>query len=335
MGCAMLAMVDAEGPAAADALAHAPAWFEQWEESLSRFRPQSELNRLNRGAGEWFAVSETLWQVLRRAQLAERHTRGLVSPVVLDALEAAGYDRSFELLAPPAATNDAPGSGEPPLGSASPDTTRGRAFFTGDIAWDSRRRRVRLPAGMRLDLGGIAKGWAADMAARRLSKAGPALMDAGGDVATCQAASDASGWPIALDNPHPAHSGPLALLVLGRGGVATSGRDYRRWQQGTRAQHHIIDPRNGLPAATDVLCASVAALSAAEAEIAAKVVLILGSRDGLAWVEARPRYAAQLVLDDGRVLQSSRLPGLLWSAPLTAASAGKFQPSSSSTDSPG
>src|SRR6476659_6438452 len=99
MGCQMLAMVDADHKAAQEVLAQVPAWFEQWEDSLSRFRPESELNRFNRSAGQWFSLSETLWQVLRRAQLAERYTRGLVTPVVLDALEAIGYDRSFELIA--------------------------------------------------------------------------------------------------------------------------------------------------------------------------------------------------------------------------------------------
>lgn len=307
MGCQMLAMVDAELQAAQDALAQVPVWFEQWEDSLSRFRPESELNRLNRSAGQWFSLSETLWQVLRRAQLAERYTRGLVTPVVLDALEAIGYDRSFELIAEQGA---APAN----KGSTRPRTilSQQRARDTDAIAYDPKGRRVRMPAGMRLDFGGIAKGWAADMAARRLSKFGPALVDAGGDVATSQSKSDGNGWPIALENSLEPDPEKQTLIVLGGGAVATSGRDYRRWQQDGRMKHHIIDPRTARPAETDVLCASVVGPSAAEAEVAAKVALILGSSAGLAWLDAHREFAGQLVLENGRQLISQRLDTYLW-----------------------
>jgi thiamine biosynthesis lipoprotein ApbE len=72
--------------------------------------------------------------------------------------------------------------------------------------------------------------------------------------------------------------------VIGAGGVATSGRDYRHWQKNGTPQHHIINPRTARPAETDVLSATVLAPSARQAEVAAKVALILGSRAGLAWI---------------------------------------------------
>jgi thiamine biosynthesis lipoprotein len=103
------------------------------------------------------------------------------------------------------------------------------------------------------------------------------------------------------------------LLVLGSGAVATSGTDYRRWRRNGEWQHHIIDPRTGRPAQTDVLSATVVAPAACEAEVAAKVALLLGSRDGLDWLEARPELAGMLILQDGRVLRSSRLEEYLWS----------------------
>ena len=72
--------------------------------------------------------------------------------------------------------------------------------------------------------------------------------------------------------------------------------------------HHILDPRTGRPAETDVLSATVAGPSAVRAEMAAKAALILGSRAGLAWLEARPEMAGLLVLENGHVLRSARLP---------------------------
>ncbi|MEJ2353961.1 MAG: FAD:protein FMN transferase, partial [Anaerolineales bacterium] len=92
------------------------------------------------------------------------------------------------------------------------------------------------------------------------------------------------------------------VLRLGRCGVATSGRNYRRWQRGGAWKHHIIDPRTGEPAATDVLSATVIAPTVLEAEVATKVVLILGSREGLAWLGAKPNYAGLVVLEDGQVV---------------------------------
>jgi hypothetical protein len=76
-------------------------------------------------------------------------------------------------------------------------------------------------------------------------------------------------------------------------------------------QHHIIDPRTGQPAQTDVLSATVVGPDGPSAEMAAKVALIRGSRAGLSWLDARPTLAGLLVLDDGRILRSRRMDAYL------------------------
>ncbi len=132
-------------------------------------------------------------------------------------------------------------------------------------------------------LGGVAKGWAAQQAMRRLKQYGPALVDAGGDIAVSGLKAGGQPWLVGIDDPwHVAEN--LGTLRLGRCGVATSGRDHRRWQQDGRWQHHIIDPRTGEPAVTDVLTATVVAPNVMEAEMAAKVVIDPGQPgwDGLA-----------------------------------------------------
>ena len=96
MGCQMAAIIDADNSRAVAALAQVPGWFEEWEQHLSRFRPGSELNQLNRNAGFAFHVSDVLWQVLQQSLVAAKQSDGLVTPAVLDALDAAGYDKSFE-----------------------------------------------------------------------------------------------------------------------------------------------------------------------------------------------------------------------------------------------
>ncbi len=296
MGCQMLAVVDSDEANAIDALAQVPTWFEEWEASLSRFRPESELNQLNAAPDRAVRVSATLWQVLQESLSAARASAGLVTPAVLDAVQAAGYDRSFELL-------DARESD----GAESMLVADWRA-----IKFDPDAQTVRLPRGVRLDFGGIAKGWAADEAARRLSAYAPALIDAGGDIAVSGAMASGARWPIAVTDPMQPDR-DLALLMIGADAVATSGRDYRRWQHNGKAAHHIIDPRTGQPAVTDVLTATVIAPTTRKAEVAAKVALILGSDQGWRWIEARGELAGLLVLEDGQVIRSQRLDDYVWS----------------------
>jgi thiamine biosynthesis lipoprotein len=299
MGCQMLAALDADGPDAAPRLAQVPGWFADWERRLSRFRDDSELMQLNRHSGGPVHVSDVMWEVLRSALQASQRSHGLVTPTVLAELELAGYDRSFDLLGTFAAPARQP--------ALAPSGDWNAVVLMPGI------RAVQLPPGVQLDLGGIAKGWAADRAARQLGAYGPALIDAGGDIAVSGPRVDGAPWPIGVADPHNP-DGQIDLLMLEAGGVATSGRDYRRWLKGGSWQHHIIDPRSGRPAETDVLSVTVVASSAREAETAAKTVLILGSRDGLDWIEARPSLAALLVLDDRRVLRSSRLEQVRWNA---------------------
>jgi thiamine biosynthesis lipoprotein len=299
MGCQMLAALDVGATTAAERLAEVPGWFAEWEGRLSRFRDDSELAWLNRHAGGPVQVSDILWDVIKTALQAAQRSHGLVTPTLLAELELAGYDRSFDTL-----------DAHVPASSQLPGTPSGD---WNAVALRLGSRSICLPPGVRLDLGGVAKGWAADRAARQLGVHGPALIDAGGDIAVSGPMADGSPWPIGVADPAEI-DGQIELLLLGSGGVATSGRDYRRWRQGGSWQHHIIDPRTGRPAVTDVLSATVVASSAREAEMAAKTALILGSRTGLAWIEARPSLAALLVLEDRQIVRSRRLERFTWQA---------------------
>jgi thiamine biosynthesis lipoprotein len=296
MGCHMLAAMESPFSQVDDLLEGVPSWFEAWEACLSRFRPESELSRLNLSAGQKISVSETLWNVLEASMLAHERSGGLVTPTLLEALIAAGYDRSFE------GVEVKPG----PASSARP-----RTYSAQSIELWPESHSVRLPQGMQLDLGGVAKGWAADQAMQRLQSYGPVLVDAGGDIAS-SGLHDEGPWLVGIENPLDSKA-DLGTLKLGRCGVATSGRDYRRWKQAGEWKHHIIDPRTGEPAETDVLSATIIAPSVLEAEMAAKAVLILGSRFGLEWLDAHPAYAGMLVTENGEVTYGPSFENYLWS----------------------
>lgn len=243
MGTTIELLVEADGLGAQ--LDAAEAEFERLEQIMSRFRPSSELSRLN-CEGALDAASLDLAAVVGLALDARERTDGRFDPTVHDALVASGYDRTFDHV---------PQDG--------PATTG--AVCGGSVEIDG--RRITLAPGVRLDLGGIGKGYAAERAAELLALAGPCLVSAGGDVAV--RGTPASGvWPVAVE-------GGLTL-GLERGGLATSGRDRRRWRRGGDELHHLIDPTTGRPAATDVLRVTAVADDAVAAEVLAKTLFLGG-----------------------------------------------------------
>lgn len=255
--------------------------FEEWERALSRFRPESDLSRLNASAGLRTSVSPLLLRTLNAALDAARATRGVFDPTILLRMIEIGYDRSFETLArqQPAAPDRAPS----PTGG------------WRQIEVNESRRMVRLPPGVGLDFGGIAKGMAVDAALALLEERGltPAMVNAGGDLAVRGTPADAPDWPIAVPGKDEGW-----VIGLERGAVATSGVARRQWRQGDVARHHIIDPRTGEPATSALWSVTAIAGGCAQAEVAAKVAFILGAEAGTRFIESA-RLAALLVGDDG------------------------------------
>lgn len=290
MGTEMLVCVDNGSDQPPAELANVPNWFEEWEQTLSRFRLNSELSRLNRSSGKPVSVSETLWQVFQSALFAEKATGGLATPAVAEAMIEIGYDRDFQLL-----------TGKT-LDSFNP--LRSTVSSLSIITWDEATRSIYLPEGMRLDFGGIAKGWAAEQTVQRLQHLGSALMNCGGDIAMSGALLNGSPWEIGIYKPFNRADGYIyTLYFYSKCGTATSATDRRRWKQGNALRHHIINPQTGLPAVSDVVSATIVAPTAIEAEAFAKAVLILGSAEGLAWLDAIPNVAAFLILENGQTLK--------------------------------
>src|SRR5215472_8445070 len=138
------------------------AWLREVDRRLSRFSAESELSRLNTAGGTWQPASEPLFAVVEQSVAAAEASGGLFDPTILPVLEALGYDRDFKDIA----YQDVSGvAGVSPSRDADEyGTARGS---WREIELDHARRRVRLPLGVRLDFGGIAKGWAADVALDR------------------------------------------------------------------------------------------------------------------------------------------------------------------------
>ncbi len=282
MNTGIAAWLWGEGPVAKRWLSEVESFFGEVEAELSRFRPDSGLSRLNAAAGEGpQPVSEMLQRVLGLALNHAAATGGIFDPAVLAALQAAGYDRSFEQLAPAGSLSVAP-------------LVSGSSWSA--VALNPVLGTVDLPTGMGIDLGGIAKGWAVDQAAAMLAPWGAALVDAGGDI-RATAPPGGKPWPVAVADPF-APDRDLALIQLSEGAVVTSTIGRRQWQAGGILQHHLIDPRTGRPSDSDLHTVTVLGPTAVDAEVAAKVALILGRDAGQSYLESAG-LPALLIARDG------------------------------------
>jgi len=276
---------------AQNALQAVERFFAKSESRLSRFRRDSELSRLNRSAGQPFDASPQLYNLVEQALFWRDRTGGIFDPAILPALVAHGYDRSFTLMAAERAPV-APAVAHPAHRSTTPiDST---AIILGP------GRQIYLPPSMALDLGGIAKGWTAQQAVYRLGMWGPGMVDAGGDIA-CTGRPPGEPWVVSVADPLD-DAQDLAFLDLTGAAVATSSRARRQWMYDGASVHHLIDPRTGAPAQTNVLSATVVAPRLPDAEIHAKTVLILGETQGTAYLSALPKVSALLVMENGRRL---------------------------------
>jgi thiamine biosynthesis lipoprotein len=216
----------------------------------------SELCALNADPRRVVPASPALRRAVAAALLAARRTGGLADPTLLGAVEAAGYRRSRVGVEP--ASLAAALWAAPPRRPASPGTA------WRDVRVDEDAGTVTRPPGVRLDLGGSAKGLAADWAAGRLAPYGRFAVDCGGDVR--------------LGGAHEVRvRGTAETLQISDGAVATSGLARRIWRlpDGTFA-HHLIDPATGTPAWTGLVAATALAPTALEAEALAKAALLSG-----------------------------------------------------------
>jgi thiamine biosynthesis lipoprotein len=249
-------------------------WFEEVEAVASRFRPDSELSRINGDPSSSVPVSDLMHDLLVAATVARLTTGGLVDIGVGATVEDWGYDRTFpevrDLERPPATAR--PGM------------------------WDLRDRSLWRTPGTKIDFGGVAKGWACD----RAVEAGLAeVVSAGGDMR--------SAHPDTVASIEDGGGDSVVRVHVGQGGLATSSISKRRWKVAGSEVSHLVDPRTMRPVRTPVVSASVLANTAAQAEAGAKAVLLQGD-DGLSWAaDVDWIRAAVVIWSDGSVYGT---PGL-------------------------
>jgi FAD:protein FMN transferase len=269
------------------------------EARFSRFLPSSELSGLNRSAGQWFQASPEMFEIIQEAMDLYVLTDGLFDPSIMNALVQAGYDRSMDEIRRMESV---------PMSSVSND---GRIPLD-KILLEPIRQNIRLPAGMQIDLGGIAKGWIAAGAANLLAQYTDAdTVSVGGDMVFVGLPTGETGWQVSLEDPCDEQR-VLAVLNVGPGSLATSTVTRRRWMQGNQSRHHIIDPRSGAPAEVKWLSISVYTEKATYAEAFAKALLIAGPTGARALNARLPNLNYIAVRPDGSLVGTPASKELLY-----------------------
>lgn len=265
------------------------------ESCWSRFRPASELSRLNARAGTGpVPVSDDLLELVATMASAWAMTGGLCDPTVLASIRALGYDEDFATVLARAAVD-----------AVDPDALR-RAPGMGAVIVDEAAGTVSLPDGVGLDPGAIGKGLAGDIIVDEFMEAGATgvLVSLGGDIVLAGSPGADACWSISVADERRAGEELRTIEFepgVDRAAIATSTTLKRRWGNGL---HHLVDPRTGSVAAGGLVQATVVATFGWEAEAGATAALLLGREAAGSWLD---QHALQgILLEDASMIGASR-----------------------------
>jgi thiamine biosynthesis lipoprotein len=263
------------------------------DRACSRFRPDSEIEFLHSQSGRPLVVSALLFEALDVAIAVAERTRGAVDPTVGNAMAVLGYDRDFDEI-----------RDRPPL----PPGALGPVVGFGHVHLCARTRTVRIPRGVRLDLGASAKALAADRAAARIAEQldSGVLVSIGGDIAVA-GPSPEGGWPVGIadDSSTPGSDVDQVVAIRG-GGLASSSTVVRSWSVGAERVHHIVDPVTGRSARPYWRLVSASGTTCVDANAVSTAAVVWGN-DAL---ERLPAFhqAVRLVRHDGTVFTLGAWP---------------------------
>lgn len=246
--------------------------FSSVEDTCSRFKEESELSRLNQHIGKEVEVSNQFFIILNDALRLYEETNGVFNPGILSAIENSGYTKSIEFI-----------KGRE-LGASSllaPEVSKIHPYQLNEG-----KQTVVLQT--RIDLGGIAKGWVIDRAADLLSKYGYGFINVGGDIRIFGCLPRPLN--IGIEDPFEPTK-MISSIQVSDGAVATSTSMKRRWKINGRSKHHLIDATTGESSSSKIISSTVTAPTATEADVLAKVVLLMGEEGGKSWISGKKNKA--------------------------------------------
>lgn len=257
---------------------------DEFEDNFSRFRPYSEVSKLNMIPGKKFKASGELIDIIKLSNNFHKNTFGIYNPLILPSLQRVGYLSSWPN---PAATS------LEQLDYRSRKAKPNTYIEVGD-------NFIKLPPGSALDLGGIGKGYLLDKLHRLLTERGVKnfFLSLGGDLICSGSDLSNKGWKVGVASALKEDEDIDQVCLAGGKqyrAIASSGVTKRRGQD----WHHLIDPRTVLPSKSDIVMASVISAEGVTSDILAKVLLINGSSEAQAIAESyNIGYLLQVVKED-------------------------------------
>ena len=237
----------------------------RYEQLLSKTIDASDVSRINNAMGQTVTVDPETWEILRRAKEISAQTGGAFSITIAPVTALWSFTDTVTNMVP---TDEARLKMLPLVDD--------QKIALGE------NNTVTLPAGMEIDLGGIAKGYIADKVADIIrEKAYAGIVSLGGNVYTVGKKPDGSAFSVGIKDPHnPAAS--KAIIYTGDGTVVTSGTYERGFSFGGVRYHHILDPETGWPSQSDLVSATFVMDSSMTADALATACIVIGSEKSLA-----------------------------------------------------
>ncbi|WP_448531641.1 FAD:protein FMN transferase [Pseudothermotoga sp.] len=254
--------------------------------------PSSVVSKIN-NSNDWIDIDEETFVLLDAAVRFSRLTDGAFDPALGELIRLWGFDKIAEKL-----PSRVPSSEE--IGEAL------KRSGVDKLELDSQRRRVRLIDGAKLDLGGIAKGYALDRAyqvAKEVDKDCTGFVEAGGDIRILGPKFGSRPWVVGVRDPRKSDSA-IAYLYLTSGAVATSGDYERYFEVGGVRYHHILDPKTGFPA-RGAISVTVVADNAVTADALSTAGFVMGAQWEYVVLEF-PKFGGSvlMVTEDGSIRRS-------------------------------
>lgn len=259
----------------------------QLEQKMSYFIPQSFISRLNSSSGE-AAIK--------------------MDPDTFYVLKSAGKyyemsDGAFDITVAPLTALWRDCINQKNLPSENVIQSLLPAVSGAGIVLDGKAGSARIGMYQSVDLGGIGKGYAADMVLKAYKDLGvtSAFINLGGNVHTLGKKINGEPWMIGLQNPRSTRGDFIAALAISDKSAVTSGDYEKYFESESRRFHHIVDPKTGYPARTDLISATVLSGSSMEADALSTAVFVSGLERGMELIKKTPGAEGVVITKDKKV----------------------------------
>ncbi|MBI4993921.1 FAD:protein FMN transferase [Candidatus Wolfebacteria bacterium] len=264
---------------------------EDFENKFSRFKKNSELSEFNNLKSGDFYASPIMIDIFKKCFEFHKITNGIFDPTIAEILENIGYNKSFDLLDR--------NLNLPDFNLKKIKENFSKKSDLSDLIIDEKKLIIKKPENLKIDFGGIGKGYVVDLIADEFKKYfSDFWISIGGDM-FLSGKNNGKNWQIDIQNPFDLAKNAISIEIKNKkAAVATSGISKRNWTINGINFHHIIDSKSGLPAESDVLLATVISNNAASADIFAKSIVIMETKKGLEFINRR-NEAECLIIDKG------------------------------------